>query len=759
MKYYLHHRGEFLSVSGVRWSVEILLTTPPEGWPNSQAKRLEFDADPLTIEWGEESKEVPICGSTATVNLVSPGDRSYVYLYTENPKGVRMDVYRNNELYWIGCLDPEFYEEPYSSGKDYTVSLTFSDFGALDRQRYALKGKQTLEAIIRMALDEAGIQYRDIVTGMISGSASGESLLSLSVDSANFYDEDKEAMSLREVLGGILQPLALRMVQRSGQVWIYDLNALYGAVQVPIEWDSTDQMLSVDKVFNNAKVTWSPYVVDDDLSGDGKVWVKSSKFTDEQAKQSLNSVLPTPLADGTELFAFHYSKDLRQWGEEADLGFVMLTNSEGKGAKLHESVHRFYKMLPFEDGQESEGVALRWLTVSNAHSVIDGKEIAFTYKPWGVAPTWGSGGVTAGAPMITFSAIDLPAVSEESEQNLRVKVNLLIDPRYNPYEEAAGPSPFGYTAIVDYYKSAANFIYVPVAIKFQPSGSDEVYVWTNRGVVEQVPSVRVINSLDQTKGEWVTYDGATTYGYLCWYDASKRDSESGVVGWKSNRPAINPHTQPLLSSLEKAEEGQVIPYPAEAKNGGKLWVEVLEGPWIVKDGSNSAGGISAEPSFEEVYFRNLTTWVLMELPEITAENNSTFNPKLDTDDVEYTGVLNSSAREDIEIDTICGTSADGVTMARGAYYLPDGSQVKEITRAGKTGQAENLLIGTLYSQFGSRKTKLTGTAVMKGEGVVTYTDRSSEGVVFMMVGVVESPREDTVSGTYVEVRPDEYEEV
>lgn len=750
---YVHYSGEFLSVAGIRWRVEILLDSSAD-----VVGELEFDAEPLTIEWGEESKEVPVCGSTATVNIVSPGDRSYVGLYTEDPTGVRMDVYRNNALYWSGCIDPEFYEEPYSSAKGYTVSLTFSDFGALDRMRYDLTGKQRLGDIIDYALGKAGIVFKFIDRRLISGTAEEGDLLNLMVDSSNFYDEDHEAMSLREVLEGILQPLALRMIQRNCVVCIYDLNGLYNSVTTnSIDWQSTDQMLSVDKVYNNAKITWSPYVIDGDLSGDGKVWVKSSKYTDEQAKEALNSVLGATLSEDVKLYAYHYSQDVDQWKDETDLGFVMLTSSEGKGATLHKDAHKFYKIIPVEDGQDSEGVALRWNTLANAGDVFGGLD--FAGFMWGVPPSWSEGGVIAGAPMITFSAIDLPAVADETAQNLRIKFNMLMDPRYNPYETAPENGFIASKHKMDYYKWAANFVYVPVAIKFQPSGSDTVYVWTNRGVVEQLPDVNPVENYERTKGEWVVFDGATTYGYLCWYDPSKREDESGVTGWKNNRQAINPHIQPLLSALANADDGQVIPYPTSSKNGGQFWVEVLDGPWVVKDGQPNSGGIAVAPSFDEQRCYNSLSWLLMEMPEITAEKNSLFNTDLDTDDVEYSGVLNSSAREDIEIDTICGTSAEGVTLARGAYYFPDGRQVREITRAGRTGQAENLLIGTLYSQFGSRKTKLTGTASMQGEGVVTYTDTASDGLKFMLVGAVENPREDTLSGTWVEVWPDEYEEV
>ena len=69
----LRYMGEFLSSRDVRWRVEIFL----EGDAFEDVGELTFDGgNPLTIEWNEESKEGPVCGSTATLNIVSPGDRS-----------------------------------------------------------------------------------------------------------------------------------------------------------------------------------------------------------------------------------------------------------------------------------------------------------------------------------------------------------------------------------------------------------------------------------------------------------------------------------------------------------------------------------------------------------------------------------------------------------------------------------------------------------------------------------------------------------
>ena len=211
----LIYKGEFYSRENVHWAVHILSRDQIAG----KVGKLEFAGDePLVFEWNDESKEVPLCGSTATLTLISPGDRTYVELYTEDPTALRMDAYRNGELYWSGCLDPEFYEEPYSQESNYEVSLTFSDFGALSRLRYDLADMQSLQTLVDLALVRCNINYSGLDTTLISSSIVGMSsplkLTDLMVRSDNFYDEDGEALTLYEVIEGVLQPLALRMVQR-----------------------------------------------------------------------------------------------------------------------------------------------------------------------------------------------------------------------------------------------------------------------------------------------------------------------------------------------------------------------------------------------------------------------------------------------------------------------------------------------------------------------------------------------------------------
>ena len=129
------------------------------------------------------------------------------------------------------------------------------------------------------------------------------------------------------------------------------------------------------------------------------------------------------------------------------------------------------------------------------------------------------------------------------------------------------------------------------------------------------------------------------------------------------------------------------------------------------------------------------------------------------DDVEYEAEINTAAKEGIEIDTICGTHKDGIPTARGAYFkVSGGQQVKELTRAGRTTQAEELLIGTLYSQFAQRRTTLSGEVeIPSPNGLSLFTEQNQGNKVFMIAGDVQDVIKDTTETDFVELRPDEYD--
>ena len=755
---YLRYKGEFSSVSGIAWRAEI--------WQEADAEfetvgNLEFDADePLVIEWSNKSKEEVICGATATLKITSPGDRTFEDLYSIDVGRVRLDVYRNNALYWSGCIDTEFYEEPYEQLNGYTVSLSFTDFGVLDRLKYDLVNMQTLYGIISNCIGRSGIYCGGIDDSLISTSltptADALSLTDIKVRSDNFYDEDGEASTLAEVIEGILQPLALRMVQRSGKVYIYDINGLYTkAVRKKIVWDGNSQTMGVDVVYNNAKITWSTYAQSGNLSPES-CW---GDIETDATLMSLNN-LSGGSKNGAQYFSYHYSTTLSDWIDATDCGFTLWVATDGVNAELGSNV-RFFKIVPQYDGTESEGIAIYWMSVRGI-KVGTSSNWSANFESRGHGESGIPGGANPGALenigniLFKSSPVWIPPVDDAGRLTLRIAVDMLLDPRFNPFESA--DNLMKYVEQKDWYDqfgSYGNFIYVPVTIKFQPDGSDTVYVWTNQSIVKQAVS-NPVTTLNGTYGNWVVYkgdDSPNAWGYLCYYDAKDHVDTSGVLGWKKNRPAINPHKQATISILTNAEDGQYIPYPNYGGGGGKLWVEVRNEGWeIVNEGTDLE---KAENGPKSLWGK--ISWVLMKLPEIEIMNSSQFDKTIDTDDVEYNAEINSAAKEPIELDTICGTSAEGVPTARGAYFnAATGKQITELTRAGRTTQTEDLLIGTLYSQFAQRRTTLSGEAQLMYDPIAVYKEDNQDGKLFMIAEDVQDARMDCSDAVYVEIRPDEY---
>ena len=127
----LRYRGDFVSRAGVVWRIDIMQDADQ---PFDSIGVLTFEAEEtLLMEWEEKSKEEVLQGCMATLKVESPGDRTYEDLYTIEVGRIRMDVYRNNALYWCGTLDAEFYGEPHAKAAKYPVSSTLSASGALRR--------------------------------------------------------------------------------------------------------------------------------------------------------------------------------------------------------------------------------------------------------------------------------------------------------------------------------------------------------------------------------------------------------------------------------------------------------------------------------------------------------------------------------------------------------------------------------------------------------------------------------------------------
>ena len=668
-------------------------------------------------------------------------------------------------------LDPEFYEEPYERFDHYAVSLTFSDFGILDRLRYNLSGTQTLQHMVAAALSRADLPA-DIDQHLISSSLTKDgtpiTLSSLSVSSANFYDEDGEPMTMREVLEGILQPLGLRIVQRCGRIHVYDLNGLHTrGERVPLRWSGSSSTMGTDKVYNNITITWSPYVPDglltpsDAWPGSIETPVTQNTFMPEQ---------PT-LSDSVKSLTYFPSNDrFKNWNSNSEIGFTIWLTKNGEGVAEISPTASYYKTVPQIDGTASNGIAamVKGLPFTAAQ-LRDTPEAKLPWISYGYDNLNQLGSkLDLDSMLLRCKDVELPPSSHPEHMALRLAVPLLLDCRYNPFEDDA---IYEEKNVQNLWHVFGNFLYVPVLVKFTPADGSAPLYWTNRGeVLTDIKDPR--RDMFFNKGFWHT---EPIEGYLSWYDESDRAEKCAVCcGFQTNKHAINPHTEPLRKSMTAADDGQYITYPDHAMAGGTLSVSILDSGWLICDGGiNLQTAVNLPTTLSLLNNKNAAKWVwesltdkgaepakwvLFELPRIEIVSSSVIITDLNDEDLQYSAEINPDAREELNIDTICGSTVASRNGARGVYIdVASGYPVTEMTRAGRTTQIENLLIGTIYSQYATRHTTLSGEAdIIICDGIPAVTEQNQPGKAFIITGETQDCIADTSDTTIIELNPDEY---
>lgn len=739
------YQGTFFGRNNTEWKVEIII-----GTDNTVAGELSFGEESVEIEWEETSKEDVICGSVATLHLISPGDRTYADLYTIKAGGTIVNIYRGGALYWQGTLDPETYEEPYTDTSDYEVTLTASDFGILNRLKYDLNGVKTLQEILSYALTQCCIE-ESIDTSMISLQLSDDDhtkydsdiLSKIAIRSENFTDEDGEESNLYDVIEGMLQPLGLRMIQKGGKICIYDINGIYNAgTTEAIDWASDDQTMGVDKVANKVKITFSPYAKSELLSGE-------IKYVEEASVGKINLSADKP-SDG-EYYSYLPNRYYNGSLDDHNISYTIHLSDNGSGIAYTDG--KYFKIVNQLGGEESEGIAwCVWAGTPTAPSYGDIMQMSGTHVRLKTPQE-----KTALTVMKT-NRIWLPPIDDASNYMLRLSMEVLIDPRYNPFSDG---DKYNDKDLYDDIKEDWSYVFIPARITLYDKDSNALMYYDNR-VAAQKPDWTP--SFGQTTGEWKT--GGETSGrfWLEYYDnESNRRHATGVLGWKTNRHTIGGCREDLAKSFTAMADGQYIPYPPE---GGWIEIKIMEGIWAMCD--IGWDGYTSFPldsttlrDTEGNQNKELDTikWVLYKGVKLEVVSTSITNPGVESDDISYTGYINASAKDDIEIDSICGTMKNPIPTSKGVYInSTSGKQIKELYREGRSGLAEKLLIGTLHSQFASRKLKLMGTAFLPSKDLKLMTDASSVGKKLLVLAAVEDEGEETSEITAVEIRPDEWDE-
>ena len=530
-----------MSIAGSRYRAEIW----QEGFTGKPVELTFPYETPVSIEWAEVDKLEPVMSSAATLMVVSETDRQFVNLYTTQAGSTRLDIYRNNKLYWSGMLDPEIYEEPFSRERDYEVSLTFSDFALLDRIAFEQTGTNNrqrikLRTVLDMAMKQSGINTgADWQTHISTTTSAGASLLDgVYVSEDNFFDEDGEPMTLREVLEGVLRPFGLQMVQKDGRINLYDLHALSEGLQPRrVRWCLSDSALGVDKTYNNCELTYSPYM--------------SSNLVDA-------SIEPGTIKD-TACTTHRVNVD---YSDQNYPGFDMLLHplslKQRKFRVLDAfNLTKFFKIKPIFSGDSEAGVAV----------VFDTRTGHKTYAQQC------SRILNAGLPSVTIEMHDRPYVFVDPALRgnylLNLKIEALVDVRYNPFEDASKDNEEGWWK--DFQKRC-HYGYIPFRLVLRDDQGRALYHYDNSTVV----NTPLLSFMVYTTGrKWEPGEGTWGNAYAAYYDKEDRSKKAGWGGWKTNRPIMG-YTLLLPSIFDKMFDGEYIPMPPTSG-----WLELSIGNTFV----------------------------------------------------------------------------------------------------------------------------------------------------------------------------------
>lgn len=725
----IRYKGEFVGVDGTVWRAEILQRDY-----TGTVGELTFPYDePISIAWEDHDKQEPVQGSYTTLKIESPGDRTYIDLYTLEAGYITLRIYRDDTLYWSGCLDPEFYEEPYERTDKYDVTLTFTDFGILDRIKWESREFVTLHEIVYTAISKAGIEtadtsngYRLMTTSSLDTRTTPLRLSDLTVTGSNFFDEDDEPRTLLEVLEAVLQPLALRIIQRAGRVYVYDINylATHGA-DSEIDWSGSSSTLSADKVVNSCKVTFSPY-------DNAKVY--DGSFDAKDVKD-----------DGTA--AIEYGVE-DPWADEYVPGFRLYYGNEAT-SKPPYTIMSPCRLVRVESVYSGNDEAM--VLVARKGNTKDNHGTASADKFYSAYPYRGLSKPTDASVAIRTE----PSYIRQGlgEHKLKISVEALVDVRYNPYESAGKHNEEGNWSRLQNW---SNFGYIPASLYLKDASGKILYHYDNRKmlVASDDPAPPILGmpvnipftpncSYSADIGGWVKGTPARPDTFLlCWYSNGDRKSSSGFGGWQTNRQCIGYYRDTLPTLHTKRGEGEFIDMPPAP---GFLELHIYDRIF------------QFDYSVEEKDIYSRLRWVALKEPMIEVVDK--WGRDIDQEDIEYTGWINRYATEELNIGTEVGTKAEYSPAARGVLlYSTNLEQISRLTRAGVTDCAERLLIGTIYSQYSRRHTKLSGECYIIPDGLPVATEvNQRQGEIFMLAGETQDLRAGTSECTWVEALPDDWQ--
>lgn len=738
----LRYYGEIAAHGGHTIRVEI----HKEGFTGTE-EELTFPAEsPVVIDWAEKDKIEPVLASSCTLRIESMADRQFLNeLYTVEAGSVLLKVFRDDNLYWSGTLDPEQYEEPYSFMKNYDVDVTFNDFAYLDRQKYTGTTNQSVKDLIEYCVSHCGAIYGAIIwnTSTLSADGTDTAYTQSFVKASNWYDEEGEASTLREVLEETLRAFSLRVKQKNGNIYIYDLNAIYSQEPVSVVWDGTDAMIKADKVYNNIEVTWSPYNTNRFIASKIKCIGEDTSILFPQNDalgnaewlngEAMGNSYASTVGMQNEWWNTRFTQSLSVYPYilKNREGFMLKLSQDGEGATLGTGT-KFFKIEPQYSGAADEGVMV-YLGRFDYYREMRLTGSVHYRNMIGHGSTYPMFGNLSNSDAVIFDRFYIPKINNASNYYLRLKVEALIDTRLNPYESKITD---GYQDINENY---IDHVFIPYELRIDGDDGNP-YFWNNSNIIESDSDNA---SLYASQFMWTSSRGSvfgSGYSSALHFSSSAFEPEASTseIGWTINTIAMPKHTKIVSDSVKAIGMGEFIMPPTV-------------GGWCTLSISRMIKSFSVNGKHDNELDGALGWFAIK---GVTLELIDKYGNLIETEDVVYSSNINSNAKEGINVDILIDSSDTMVNSAKGLLVTSNNTPIRSYQRNGDQGSLGQLMCNTIYSQYGDRNLVITGTAELIPSASI-LSEENTEGK-FILQSESQDLRSNTSNISMVQFSQDNY---
>ena len=288
MSYGLIYTLPFASKDGKVYEVKI----EREGY-TGKVTELKGQTSPFTATIdSEEFIYTPTRFSTATMAIF--GGEYLQDLFSTDYRMHRITLYANGVAVWCGFIKPELYTQDYSSDKFNLEINCYSAMSVLEFVEYKQAGEErgfvSLWSLLKKCVEESRGLYTAIYIPHVYSVSQSEynnwnnPLESMMVSEQNFFDEDDNPMSLKEVLEEIMKLMNWTCADWNGELFFIDVDnedgeyykytsemSSYTQIQADginvqdIGFAGNDHTLDILPGYNKASIRCSNYPVGDAL--------------------------------------------------------------------------------------------------------------------------------------------------------------------------------------------------------------------------------------------------------------------------------------------------------------------------------------------------------------------------------------------------------------------------------------------------------------------------------------------------------------